>query len=51
VQVLLDVNAKKRFDSNFWRGVLDAQVQRRTREGGGSGEAPLRIGRAARPIC
>uniref|UniRef100_A0A7S4HVR1 Rieske domain-containing protein n=1 Tax=Prymnesium polylepis TaxID=72548 RepID=A0A7S4HVR1_9EUKA len=25
VQVLLDVNAKKRFDSNFWRGVLDAQ--------------------------
>jgi len=25
VQVLLDVNAKARFDSNFWRGVLDAQ--------------------------
>lgn len=25
VQVLLDVNAKKRFDSNYWRGILDAQ--------------------------
>jgi len=25
VQVLLDVNAKARFDSNYWRGVLDAQ--------------------------
>jgi nitrite reductase/ring-hydroxylating ferredoxin subunit len=25
IQVLLDVNAKKRFDANFWRGVLDAQ--------------------------
>jgi len=25
VQVLLDVNAKKRFDANFWRGILDAQ--------------------------
>jgi len=25
VQVLLDVNAKARFDSQFWRGVLDAQ--------------------------
>ena len=26
VQVLLDVNAKKRFDANYWRGILDAQV-------------------------
>jgi len=25
VQVLLDVNAKKRFDANYWRGILDAQ--------------------------
>lgn len=25
VQVLLDVNAKKRFDASYWRGVLDAQ--------------------------
>jgi len=25
VQVLLDVNAKKRFDSNYWRGILDSQ--------------------------
>jgi len=25
VQVLLDINAKKRFDSNYWRGILDAQ--------------------------
>jgi len=25
VQVLLDVNAKKRFESNYWRGVLDSQ--------------------------
>jgi len=25
VQVLLDVNAKKRFDSQYWRGILDAQ--------------------------
>jgi len=25
VQVLLDVNAKARFDANYWRGVLDAQ--------------------------
>merc|ERR1719183_238876 len=25
VRVLLDVNAKKRFDSNYWRGILDAQ--------------------------
>ena len=26
VQVLLDVNAKKRFDASYWRGILDAQV-------------------------
>jgi nitrite reductase/ring-hydroxylating ferredoxin subunit len=25
VQVLLDVNAKKRFDASYWRGILDAQ--------------------------
>ena len=25
VQVLLDINAKKRFDANYWRGILDAQ--------------------------
>merc|ERR1719454_1122083 len=25
VQVLLDVNAKKRFDANYWRGILDSQ--------------------------
>ena len=25
VQVLLDVNAKKRFETTFWRGILDAQ--------------------------
>jgi len=25
VQVLIDVNAKARFESNYWRGVLDAQ--------------------------
>jgi len=25
VQALLDVNAKQRFDSQFWRGILDAQ--------------------------
>jgi len=25
VQVLLDVNAKARFDANYWRGILDSQ--------------------------
>ena len=25
VQVLVDVNAKARFDSNYWRGILDSQ--------------------------
>lgn len=25
VQVLIDVNAKARFEANYWRGVLDAQ--------------------------
>jgi nitrite reductase/ring-hydroxylating ferredoxin subunit len=25
VQVLLDINAKKRFDANYWRGILDSQ--------------------------
>jgi len=25
VQVLLDINAKKRFEGNYWRGVLDSQ--------------------------
>ena len=24
-QALLDVNAKKRFDAGYWRGILDAQ--------------------------
>jgi len=25
VQVLLDINAKKRFDASYWRGILDSQ--------------------------
>ena len=57
VQVLLDVNAKKRFDSNYWRGILDAQASAAEPEAAGRvtgdtrHQAPLPpAGRGARSL-